>query len=148
MGKGLPAEFIQADHEALVVRMQESGNEVSTECAQVSLGIEASQHCLSADVRVCLVGLQNRPELNGCRGLVREFQATAQRWTVRLDSTGEVINVNPQNLSVLLAPSAEPSKPKMSAHPMEVGTRVRLEGLQSRQDLNGCQGSLTECKAR
>merc|ERR1712048_1553319 len=41
--KGLPAEVVQAGHEALLVRMQDGGNEVNADCTKLSLGMEASQ---------------------------------------------------------------------------------------------------------
>mmetsp|Transcript_106942 Transcript_106942/g.297816 ORF Transcript_106942/g.297816 Transcript_106942/m.297816 type:complete len:264 (+) Transcript_106942:121-912(+) len=143
--RGLPAEVVQAHHGAVVVRMRDSGSEVSSECDYLSLGTEASQHCLLAGVRVCLVSLQNKAELNGCHGALVEFQPQAQRWTVRLDGTDEVIRVHPQNLSVLLAPSGgrAPASP-VARHRLEAGAQVRLEGLQGRPELNGKQGVLVE----
>lgn len=142
--KGLPAVFIQADHDALIVRMEETGNEISADCGHVSLGVEASWYFIEKGARICLVGLQNRPELNGCHGSLVDFNAEAQRWTVKMDSTGEVLGVSPRNLSALLAPiTGSPKSPAPQA-PMEVGARVRLEGLQSQAQLNGKTGVLLE----
>jgi hypothetical protein len=141
--KGLPAVFMEVGPDAIVVRMDETGNEISTECVHVSLGVEASQHVVGNGVRVCLVGLQNKPELNGCHGSVLDFKADAQRWNVQLDSTGEVLCVNPRNLSALLSLG---TADKGTAHQacLEVGAGVRLEGLQNRPQLNGASGVLTE----
>jgi hypothetical protein len=142
--KGLPAVFIQADHEALIVRMEETGNEISADCGHVSLGVEASWYFIDKGARICLVGLQNRPELNGCHGSLVDFKAEAQRWTVKLDSTGEMLGVNPGNLSALLAPiTGSPKSPAPQAR-LEAGARVRLEGLQSQAQLNGYAGVLLE----
>lgn len=146
--KGLPAELIQVDHGALVVRMRDTGNEVGTESTQVSLGTEMSQDWFSAGIRVCMVGLQNRAELNGCRGSLIDFKSDSQRWNVKLDSTGEIICANPANLSVLLAPPVEAPKEPASQRLLEVGMRVRLEGLENKQKLNGSCGMLIEYKAQ
>merc|ERR1719282_1086586 len=146
--KGMPAEFVQIDHGALIVRMLDTGNEVSTDRTQVSLGVEASQEFLAVGMRVCIVDLQNRPELNGCHGSILENKTQNERWNVKLDSTNEVISTNPKRLSVLFAPSTMNSKNKNSHEFFQVGARVRLEGLQNNQKRNGCQGLLTEFDAQ
>merc|ERR1711971_128886 len=67
-----PAEIVKVDYEvdppSLVVRMLDDGREVGTTGAHVTLGSEMSQRCLQRGVRVCMVNLQARPDLNGARG--------------------------------------------------------------------------------
>merc|ERR1712194_32797 len=96
-------------------------------------------------VRVCLVCLQNRPELNGCHGSVIEFNPEVQRWNVKLDATSEIIRANPRNLSALLAPRTPAATSQQS---MSAGMRVRLEGLQNRPELNGRQGTIIKSVAQ
>merc|ERR1712060_863990 len=142
--KGWPAMVVQAvDSSTVVVRMEDTGNEVSTSWEQVSIGLEASGLCLGAGGRVCLVGLQSRDELNGCHGSIQDFNTEAQRWDVKLDSTGEVIRANPANLSVLVGPPLEPTATPLLAK-FEAGARVRLEGLEKKPELNGREGVLVE----
>lgn len=140
--KGLPATFIQADHDGVIVRMEETGNEISTDFTHVSLGVDASQAVLCQGLRVCLVGLHNKPELNGCHAVVKDFQAEAQRWNVKLDSTEEVLCANPWNLSALVSFST--AAPKSTLPQLQAGVMVRLEGLQNRPKLNGCYGMVVE----
>jgi hypothetical protein len=142
--KGLPAVFLQADHEELILRMDDTGNEISTECVHVSLGVEATQHVLGKGLGICLVGLQNKTELNGCHGSLVDFKADSQRWNAKLDSTDEVLCANPTNFSALLSPSAAGPKQAPQSAALESGAGVRLEGLQNRPQLNGCSGRLMD----
>lgn len=137
--KALPAEVMHVGQGEIVVRMQDSNADISTQCEYVSLSVDASQQFLGLGVRVCLVGLQNRPELNGCHGSMIEFNPEVQRWNVKLDATIEIIRANPRNLSALLAP---PTPGATSQQSISVGMRVRLEGLQNRPELNGRQGTI------
>lgn len=119
--RGVEAIVVKIDHEAdppaLVVRMVEAGNEVGTDEKHASLGLAASEPCLSVGLRVCVVGLQSRPELNGLRGTVMELPVASGgvlRWSTRLDQTMEVIGVRPRNLSALLTPPPASPTPVLS----------------------------------
>lgn len=116
--RGLPAEVMKVDYEAdppaLVVRMRSTGNEVGTDSAHVSLGLEASLRCLAVGVRVCVVDLQARTELNGRHGTLLEFRPDLGRWQVSLVTGNEVVAIRPQHLSVLLTPETE-EPPAISA---------------------------------
>lgn len=144
---GEAAQFVKLGHRAMVLRMQGADTEASCEYSQASLGVEASQQFLAVGARVCMVGLQSKPELNGCHGSLVEYSAQTQRWKVKLDSTGEVIGASPQKLSILFAPYIATST-SGPADELQVGTRVRLEGLQSSARLNGCQGVLADFDAQ
>merc|ERR1712232_214199 len=76
------------------------------------------------------------------------FKADAQRWNVQLDSTGEVLSVNPRNLSALLSFGTAADKGTVHQACLEAGAGVRLEGLQNRPQLNGASGVLTEFQPR
>lgn len=119
--RGVEAVVVKIDYEAdppaLVVRMVEAGNEVGTDEKHASLGLAASEPCLAVGLRVCVVGLQSRPELNGLRGTVIELPVASGgvlRWSTRLDQTNEVIGVRPRNLSALLTPPPESPTPALS----------------------------------
>merc|ERR1712039_1104217 len=105
--KGLPAEIVKIDNEiyppSFVVRMVEGGNEVSTDGANISLGIGLSMQCIRAEARVCMVNLRQRPDLNGRRGIVLNHLAETNRWNVLLDGDSEPISANPKNMSLLLS---------------------------------------------
>lgn len=107
--KGLPAVVVSIDNQDyppfFVVRMSEAdgGHEVGTEGSNLSLGIDVSRQCLRADLRVCMVGLRNRAELNGRRGNILYCQMETNRWNVVLDGDSEPISANPKNMSLLLA---------------------------------------------
>jgi len=132
--RGLPAKVVQVDYEAdppaLVVCMCSSGNEVGTDSAHVSLGLEASLRCLAVGVRVCVVNLQGRTELNGLHGTLLEFKADLGRWQVSLVTRNEIVAVRPQHLSVLL--TREPEKAQPTSLVKATGNTTRLsEGLTS-----------------
>lgn len=113
-----------ADPPACLVRMLEGGNEVGTDASNVSLDADGSAKCHAVGVRVIIVELQGKKELNGCRGVLVQYQnkAAVGRWNVKLDSS-EVVSVKPRNLSVLLDGTPEPSsdcgpRPAAAAQPM------------------------------
>jgi len=53
-----------------------------------------------AGMQVCLKDLTKRPQLNGQRGTLREFDQSSSRWNVRLSNVGEVKAVRSENLCV------------------------------------------------
>lgn len=125
--KGAPAQVVKIDYEAdppaLVVRMLDGGNEVGTDAAHVSLDIDASTNCLSPGIRIIIVELQGRKELNGCRGTLLQYKADVFRWNVEMDSS-EVISAKPRNLSVLLQDAqAIPSRSQPSSSSSTTSTR-------------------------
>ncbi|CAK0890211.1 unnamed protein product, partial [Prorocentrum cordatum] len=131
--KGQPAEIVKVDYEvyppSLVVKMLETGNEVGTTGDHVSLGEEDSLRCLSEGVRLCLVGVKSRPELNCARGTAREYRAEADRWNVELAS-GELISLRPRCLSVLLAPSP-PAEADAAPPPSPAAAHIGGEAAES-----------------
>ncbi|CAK0890212.1 unnamed protein product, partial [Prorocentrum cordatum] len=114
---------------SLVVKMLETGNEVGTTGDHVSLGEEDSLRCLSEGVRLCLVGVKSRPELNCARGTAREYRAEADRWNVELAS-GELISLRPRCLSVLLAPSP-PAEADAAPPPSPAAAHIGGEAAES-----------------
>ena len=55
--------------------------------------------------RVRITGLKGRPELNDQHGLLEEMclgRPGAERWSVRMDGTGKVVKVRPQNLRIAI----------------------------------------------
>lgn len=122
--RGQAAEVVKIDYEAdpaaLVVRMLEGANEVGTDGANASLGLAASGPCLGPGVRVCVVALKSRADLNGARGVLTDLslgQGDVYRWSVRLDKDGEVVACRPRNLSVLLAPPLRPASVQETRRP-------------------------------
>eukprot|EP00927_Polykrikos_kofoidii_P064959 TRINITY_DN6075_c0_g1_i4.p1 TRINITY_DN6075_c0_g1~~TRINITY_DN6075_c0_g1_i4.p1 ORF type:complete len:371 (+),score=67.16 TRINITY_DN6075_c0_g1_i4:108-1220(+) len=109
--KGQPATIVKVDYEvdppALVVRMLEDGREVGTTGAHVTLSLEASMRCLQRGIRVCMLGLQTRPELNLARGTIVSFRADLNRWNVKMVSNGDLFCVRSHNMSVLLTGAEE-----------------------------------------
>lgn len=110
--KGLPAEIVKVENEvdppAFVVRMRDSGNEVGTDGKNLSLGLSVSAECLTDGVCVCLVGLQNRTELNGLHGQVAGYRSDLSRWGVTLPCRdNESVHVRQSNISVLLVQDPE-----------------------------------------
>jgi len=114
--KGLPAVITKIDYEitppGFVVCMEDGGNEVNTDGVNISLSTSRSGRCLQPGVRVCVVGLQNRQDLNGTRGSLVSLNAEG-RWFVCPAGGGDPISVRPQNLSVLLDQVTEPPSPSV-----------------------------------
>lgn len=114
--KGLPAVITKIDYEitppGFVVCMEDGGNEVNTDGVNISLSTSRSGRCLQPGVRVCVVGLQNRQDLNGTRGTLVSLNAEG-RWFVSPSGGGDPISVRPQNLSVLLDQVTEPPSPSV-----------------------------------
>ena len=71
---------------------------------------------------VSLVGLINKPERNGDRGEVTEYDPTARRYTVAIEDSDEVLRVKPDNLL-------------QHVH-------VTVQGLQSKPELNSKRGTV------
>ena len=71
---------------------------------------------------VSLKGLQSRPERNGDRGEVSEYDETAGRYLVFIEDSDEYLRVKPSNLL-------------QHVH-------VRLHGIESQPELNGRRGTI------
>jgi hypothetical protein len=79
-----------------------------------------------------VVGLMERPELNGKRGTVIDFHEGDGRWKVRLDDgTGKMLK--PTNMEMASQRAADRNK-------FVAGQRVRVIGLEERTELNGQEG--------
>jgi len=82
---------------------------------------------LSAGEAVCLHGLTKAPELNGAIGICEEWDATAGRWMVRLQTPhARALAVKPANLNSasLVSPEAE----QMTSPENEFAARCRERG--------------------
>jgi hypothetical protein len=78
---------------------------------------------IPARSRVVLSGLQSQPQLNGQCGTIQQWEDSAQRYTVVLESSGLPIALRPQNVHQT--------------------AQVTLQGpLASRSDLVGAQGTI------
>jgi len=115
--------------------------------------------------QVQVKGLQARPDLNGSKGTVVEWDSGEARWKVRMeDGSGKMFK--PSNIDLWESAAAQtqrpaeflsnPASPSVSstapatsgpADGIEPGMRVRVKGLQARPDLNGCLGSVVEWDA-
>jgi len=129
---------------------------------------------------VSLKGLQSRPERNGDRGEVQQFDPRSGRYVVTLEDTDETMSVKPANLlqHVHVTLHALESKPEwngqrgtiiawdpykeryniyvmglqraVSLKPgnciLEKGTCGKITGLQSKPELNGKWGTITNFK--
>jgi len=82
-------------------------------------------------VRVKLVGLSNRPDLNGTSGVVVEANHKPGSHAVQLEKTGSVVSVPEKMLEIL-------------GDPVEyrAGMRVKLVGLSNNKELNGALGKI------
>jgi hypothetical protein len=104
--------------------------------------------------RVCIAGLQVKPQHNGRTGVVcSAFDQETGRWTVAVEASDAgptfQISIRPSNL-VLLPDIDMPQRlPPLSALPnncspppkaVEHGSRVRIEGLLLKPQLNGRTG--------
>jgi len=77
---------------------------------------------ISQGTIVSLKGLQSRPERNGDRGEVRQYDQRSGRYIVELEDTEETMSVKPTNLL-------------QHVH-------VKLHGLESKADWNGQRGTI------
>ncbi|CAE8656836.1 unnamed protein product [Polarella glacialis] len=94
--------------------------------------------------RIRVGGLQARPDLNGCLGTVLNWDETEDRWKVRMDN-GSGKMFKSRNLEVCgEAPAQVASQEAQcsAAVGIEAGARVRVGGLKSRAELNGCLGTV------
>jgi len=98
---------------------------------------------ISDGVRVKLVGLSNKPDLNGMEGTV--FQANKQKdvHIVDLDN-GQRVSVRKELVEML----KEPNQAMNDTREIQTGTNVRLVGLTNRPDLNGTDGVVLEANVR
>lgn len=71
---------------------------------------------------VSLVGLINKPDRNGDRGEVVDYDASARRYTISIEDTDEVLRVKPDNLI-------------QHVH-------VTIQNVQSKPELNGKRGTV------
>merc|ERR1712046_84807 len=55
---------------------------------------------LSTGQRITIHGLMARPELNGCKGRLTEFDTEAQRWLVQLAKQAGTCRLKPDNLQL------------------------------------------------
>ncbi|CAE8596229.1 unnamed protein product, partial [Polarella glacialis] len=101
--------------------------------------LEPPSH-LSVGSRVRICNLIGRPELNGCHGVVGGWDEDESRWKVEMDD-GSRKSFRPENTEP--ATAEEPA----SGPAISPGSRVRVGGLQSRTDLNGCMGTAVEWDA-
>jgi len=85
---------------------------------------------LRVGAAVRLTGLAKMPSLNGATGCVRSWVAESGRWEVVLDGSEDVKNVLEKNLELASVPSAG----------LQVGSKVRLQGLKGASHLNGVVG--------
>jgi len=53
-----------------------------------------------AGMRVQIFGLQAKPEFNGLKGKLMEYESNKGRWIVRLDTTQKLLEIKPCNLKV------------------------------------------------
>lgn len=90
------------------------------------------------DQRVTISGLLARPDLNGKEGLATAFNAATGRYTI--DVGAEQIAIKSANLTVVRRASDD-------ATLFSSGTRVRIKGLASKPEMNGCGGSVKEWNA-
>lgn len=113
---------------------------------------------LQAGMQVQVAGLASRPELNGRVGSILEFDDTTGRWNVVM-TDGSGLSLRPGNLQLLEhvpcsssspsaqagdRPSASCKANRQNIQTLEAGMQVRVAGLASRPELNGCEGSLRE----
>mmetsp|Transcript_24391 Transcript_24391/g.69571 ORF Transcript_24391/g.69571 Transcript_24391/m.69571 type:complete len:493 (+) Transcript_24391:1940-3418(+) len=83
---------------------------------------EKRYECIPTGTAVTLTGLLLRPERNGIRGEIQQFDCRSGRYTVILEETEEAMSVNPANLIQHV--------------------RVMLHSLQSRPQWNGVRGTI------
>lgn len=114
---------------------------------------------LRAGMYIRVAGLMSRPELNGCEGRLLGFSDATGRWSVAMRD-GSELSLKSHNLEQSEVTKSSPSSPvtkTTAGEPaqsgihhgraeqiVEAGTLVRVAGLKSRPELNGCEGSLLE----
>ena len=111
-----------------VSRMGCAGSSEETKEALISPAPAGSAHQLGDSV--VLSGLVNKPELNGAVASIQSFEAATGRYTVKLQD-GQLMALKAENL-VSDATAAQVSP----------GDKVLVQGLASRQDLNGFAGEI------
>ena len=82
-----------------------------------------------AGARVRVDGLKARPELNGMLGTVESHNEATGRWNVMVDDMREALALKLDALTV-----------DESFAGIVVGTRVRIAGLEKKEELNGKTG--------
>lgn len=92
---------------------------------------------------VIVNGLSKKPELNGARGLVQEFDLATQRYTVAVDGGRGTFKLKRENLLDLSAQPAKAEAPVQQADPF-VGRLIEVQGLNARPELNGMRGVIKE----
>ena len=91
--------------------------------------------------RVQLYGIKAKPELNGKSGSVSSFNEETNRFTIDLDGNqGRPVSLKKENLRLLESPSRNPSFESVR---VQIGTRVQLQGLRAKPELNGKYGIVT-----
>jgi len=103
---------------------------------------------------VTIVGIKSQAHLNGCIGIVVDWDAHEGRWKVRMeDGSGKMFkteNLKPHDAPATALPSSpsQPAAPRESgeagASPLGEGMRVRICGVESRPELNGMLGTLVQ----
>lgn len=94
---------------------------------------------ISVGMRVVICGLQGRPELNGHKGEVAQWDAEEGKWKVRMDDgTGKILKAQNLKPCEQLQPAAE------QAAKLEPGCRVRVSGIVNQPHLNGQCGRVAE----
>ncbi|CAE8635335.1 unnamed protein product [Polarella glacialis] len=118
----------------------------------------ASSSQLAAGMRIRVIGLSSRPELNGREGTLLELDASVERWNVAMDDSSGLC-LRPANLDPLMShlPVAQSGTPSgsmaaqvpirnppasASSSQLAAGMRIRVIGLSSRPELNGREGTL------
>ncbi|CAE8656835.1 unnamed protein product [Polarella glacialis] len=135
--KGLVARPELNGMEGMVVDWDD-GEQRWKVAADNGTGLPPSHLSVGSRVRIC--NLIGRPELNGCHGVVGGWDEDESRWKVEMDD-GSRKSFRPENTEP--ATAEEPA----SGPAISPGSRVRVGGLQSRTDLNGCMGTAVEWDA-
>ena len=97
-----PLSFAAMKGHQQCVAVLEASIRTATPNEMASSRTAGSLRCLFQSVR--LVGLTNRPELNGRRGIAMGFFDDAERYSLRVDGMRELIKVRPVNLELWTTP--------------------------------------------
>ena len=78
--------------------------------ASAAISCPTQTFCLGANI--IIEGLTAKPEMNGCTGVISgDCDPSSGRWTVRLHSGGQVVQLLPQNMKLAMGASSSQAAP-------------------------------------
>ena len=107
-----------------------------------SMAADRAHGTFTAGAKVVVTGLRTAPEMNGCSGVVKSYNATSGRYNVAVEGKPKLSALKPENLLSTSSQQGLAALPKTLRH--ERGDVVRVKGLVQRPEFNGQEASIIE----